>query len=143
MQSRVLRHPKIIWTILTHIPTLDPLVIVLNSKIILAKSADGKIAAFVAIKKFNDGYELGTVYTYPKYRNQGLASNLIQQALSTYQPIGLLCKRELVSYYEKFGFRECAECGNTISKRRKLFNTFLKPLFGYPIVLMMYIKTLQ
>lgn len=137
MQSWVLRHPKIIWTILKHVPTLDPLVILLNSKVLITRSSDGAIAAFVAIKKFNDGYELGTVYTYKQFRNQGHASDLIRQATEMYQPIGLLCKRELVSYYERFGFRECVECDNTIVKRRKLFNRFLKPIFGYPIVSMM------
>lgn len=139
MQSRVLRHPKIIWTIIKNIPTLDPLVILLNSKILITQSPDGGIAAFVAIKKFKDGYELGTVYTYKQYRGQGYASNLIQQAVQTYQPIGLLCKRGLLSYYEKFGFRECVECDNTIGKRRKLFNRFLKPIFGYSLVSMMFL----
>lgn len=135
ISSRALGYPQVIWTILKNTPTLDPLVIIFNSKI-LCVSKKNKVISFVAIKKYPRGYELGTVYTYPKWRNQGHASLLIRQAIKLYSPIGLLCKRKMIPYYQKFGFKDSNNCGKIINLRRKLFNFFLQPFTGYPITSM-------
>lgn len=136
ISSRVLCYPQVIWTIIKNTPTLDPLVIIFNSKMLCCSSKDGKVTSFVAVKKYSRGYELGTVYTCPIYRNKGYASLLIRQAIKLHKPIGLLCKRKMVSYYKKFGFKESKNCGTMINLRRKLFNFFLRPFLGYPIVSM-------
>lgn len=136
ISSRVLCYPQVILTIIKNIPALDPLVIVFNSKMLCCLFKNGKVISFVAIKKYYKSYELGTVYTCPKWRNQGYASLLIRQAIKIYNPIGLLCKREMVSYYQKFGFKESTKCGMMINLRRKLFNFFLQPFLGYPIISM-------
>ena len=140
ISSRVLGYPQVIWAIIKNIPTLDPLVIIFNSKMLCFLSKEGKVISFVAIKKYPKFYELGTVYTFPSWRNKGYASLLIRYAIKLYRPIGLLCKRKMVSYYKKFGFKESAKCGAMINLRRKLFNFFLRPFLGYSIISMIHTR---
>lgn len=68
--SRIRKHPRLIWTILGHAPTLDPLVVIRNDIVLYIVSDDGSVASFVAIKKYGKVYELGTVYTYPNHRHK-------------------------------------------------------------------------
>ena len=134
--SRVWRHPRVMWTILYHTPVLDPLVILCNS--IVCLSTDNEVMSFVAVKKYGRSYELGTVYTYPKYRGKGHASSLIKYAVQRYQPIGLLCKKAMISFYEKLGFCEDSNTLWVLAWRRRLFNIFLQPFRWYPLVSMVY-----
>lgn len=134
--SRVWRHPSVMRTILRHTPVLDPLVILCNSALCI--SIQWEIMAFVAIKKYCRTYELGTVYTYPKHRRHGYASWLITYVVERYQPIGLLCKKDMIPFYEKLWFEQEGCEPRSLSFRRKLFNIFLQPLRWYPLVSMVY-----
>lgn len=137
--SHIRKHPSLIWTILCHTPTLDPLIILRNDIVLYIVSNDGSVDSFVAIKKYSKVYELGTVYTYPDHRHKGYASILIRHAVDKYRPIGLLCKQEMVDFYTKYGF-VVGDHGGIIFGRKWLFNTFLKPILGYLIVMMVYSK---
>jgi len=109
--SRLWLHPNIIWTIIKKTPTLDPLVILLNTEVYYIENKK-EIASFATIKKWKDSTEIGTIYTYPKYRNKGLAGLIIKSIKKEYSPIWLLCKKELVSYYKKQGFKTIKKANN-------------------------------
>ncbi len=134
-ESRVLLNPSIAWTIIKNTPSLDPLVILLNSKIYCLKNR-GKIVSFLTIKKWKDSVEIGTVYTYPEFRNKGLAKKLIKYAIKKHKKVGLICKKNLVQYYKKAGFKISNSTKNRIEKRKELFNRTLSKIFGYKLAVM-------
>ncbi len=133
--SRVLKNPKVIWTILKNTPTLDPLVILLNSKLYYLENSE-KIASFLTIKKWKDSIEIGTIYTYPEFRNKGLAGKLIRNVIKKYKKVGLICKENLVDYYKKQGLKKSNSTKNRIEKRKELFNKLLARILGYKLVVM-------
>lgn len=141
ISSRVLCYPSVVWTIVSHVPVLDFFVVLRNSILVLCVSDAGEVLSFVSVKKHGSSHELGTVYTYPQHRSKGYASELIAYVLQRYQPIWLLCKRQMLPYYEKFGFQENNHELWMIKLRRKLFNIFLQPIWGYPLVSMVYKNT--
>jgi hypothetical protein len=57
IQSNIRRHPRIMWTVLLHTPTLDPLTILTNRRLLLLKDSD-TIASFIAVKDYGSHYEL-------------------------------------------------------------------------------------
>jgi N-acetylglutamate synthase-like GNAT family acetyltransferase len=63
------------------------------------------------MKPHGDGSrELASLAVEEQYRGQGIATVLIEALLSKEQPpIYLMCKAELVPFYEKFNFRLVAE----------------------------------
>jgi len=138
--SRVLWHLLIIGVIIKNTPTLDPLSILLNSKVLIMKEG-AEIRAFLTLKKIGKTLELGTVYTMPAWRSKGFSKQLIEYAIQTHQHHvhkGLLCKPKLVLFYQKLGFEVSNSCGFIIDIRRQLFNLFLSPLTRYKIVSMKY-----
>lgn len=139
--SRVLCYPSVVRTILSQVPVLDFFVVLRNSVLVLCVSDAGKVLSFVSVKKHGSSHELGTVYTYPQHRSKGYASELIAYVLQRYRPIWLLCKRQMLPYYEKFGFQENNHELWMIKLRRKLFNFFLQPIWWYPLVSMVYKKS--
>lgn len=138
--SCIRKHPGIMWTILLHIPTLDPFTILTNSRVLLLKD-DKDLVSFIAIKNYWSNYELWTVYTYPSWRKKWYAKTLITEAIQRYQPIGLLCKDNMIHFYEKYGFVVEDDCFTALKIRRKLFNILLAPFLRYTIVSMIYRKS--
>ncbi len=134
-ESRVLLNPSIVWTIIKNTPTLDPLVIPLNSKLYYIK-INNKFASFLTIKKWKDSTEIGTVYTYPEFRHKGLAKKLIKYVIKKHKNVGLICKKNLVEYYKKTGLRISNSTKNRIEKRKDLFNKLLAKIVGYELVVM-------
>jgi hypothetical protein len=136
IRSKVLRHPRAVATIVRHTPTLDPLAILLNSDLYYLTAPDGSMATFVTIKRMGGITELGTVYTYPAHRGQGLSTTLLHGVLGQYTDVYLLCKPGLEGFYGRIGFALCGACHPTIIRRRDLFNTWLGPLLGHRLVAM-------
>ncbi len=58
------------------------------------------------IKEHKDGsYELASIAVVEDWRNRGIASRLIHHLLKTdVSPIWLMCRSDLVPFYEKFNF---------------------------------------
>ena len=137
--SRTWRQPIIALEILRNTPTLDPLAVLFNSKVLFIKKGD-KIVSFVAVKKYFKTYEIGTVYTNPESRGKGYASFLINHILKKQNQVFLLCKKQMIPFYEKLGFYECLKSDTIINIRRMLFNYFIAPLRGHTIVSMKYNK---
>jgi len=135
-RSTVLRHPRVIGTILRNTPTLDPLAIALNSDLFYVKDDDGHMAAFVTMKNMGGINELGTVYTYRVHRGKGLSTSLLSAVLNRYTDVYLLCKPDLEGFYDRSGFVVCHAGHPNIIRRRDLFNTILAPLFGYRLIAM-------
>lgn len=134
-QSRVILKPRVILTILKNTPTLDPLVILLNSKLYYVERGN-KIASFLTIKEWKDSTEIGTVYTYPEFRGKGLAGKLISNIIKKYKKVGLICKENLIPFYKKYGLKKSNSKSNKIEKRKELFNKTLAKIFRYKLVVM-------
>lgn len=133
--STILHQPKIIWTILKNIPTLDPLVIIKNAKVFVGY--EGKdIVGFLSIKQFGDITELGTLYVYPEFRRRGYAEQLYQEARKEYSEIYLLCTPKMSEVYNRYDFSVIDEPTGTLRFRKKLFDMFIAPFVGYRIVVM-------
>ncbi len=138
--SCIWKQPSIAREILRNFPTLDPLAILFNSKVYFVKE-ENSIISFVTVKKFFKTYELGTAYTYPKFRKKGYISDMVSHVLEKYDQLSLLCKPNLVSFCKELGFYECSQCDMIINIRRTLYNLFLAPLTGSTITSMKYKRT--
>lgn len=135
IKSTILRHSKIIWTILKNTPTLDPLVIIKNSKVFVGY--EGKdIVGFLSVKQFGDITELGALYVFPEFRRRGYAEQLFYQAKKEYSEIYLLCTPKMSEIYNRYGFSNVDHPTGTIKFRKKLFDIFIAPMVGYRIVVM-------
>ncbi len=139
--SRIWKQPSIAREILRNFPTLDPLAILFNSKVYFVKEGDS-IASFVSVKKFLVTYELGTAYTYEKFRGKGYASDMVSHVLEKYDQLFLLCKPNLVSFCKELGFYECSRCDMIINIRRTRYSLFLAPFTRNTIVSMKYNKNI-
>lgn len=133
--STIIHQPKIIWTILKNVPTLDPLVIIKNSKVFVGY--EGKdIVGFLSIKQFADTTELGTLYVYPEFRRRGYAEQIFLEARKEYSEIYLLCTPKMSEIYNRYGFSVVDYPTGVMKLRKKLFDMFIAPIVGYRIVVM-------
>jgi GNAT superfamily N-acetyltransferase len=135
LKTTVWSEPSIIPTIIKNTPTLDPLVILMNSVVYVIKN-DNRIIGFASIKKFNNTTELGTVFVYPEFRGHGYAETLIKEITNNIDSCFLLCHPHLIPFYEKCNFRTTEKSPAIIRLRQKLFHLFLAPMFGYKICVM-------
>lgn len=135
MKSNVLRFPSIIWTVIKHIPTLDPLVILTNAPIFIGID-QGKVVGFLSIKKFGKTVELGTLYVYPSFRKQGYAEQLFLEAKKQYPKSYLLCTPKMSELYMRYGFQIVEQPKGIMGLRKRLFDKFIAPFVGYRIVVM-------
>lgn len=133
--SRILKHPKIILTILKNFPTLDPLIILINSPIYIL-FIDNQIVGFVSIKRWGKITELGTLYIYPKFRGKGYIKYLYNYIVKEHNQVYLLCKPNLVFLYLKYGFFVDNNPIGVIWLRKILFDLCIKPFVGYKIIVM-------
>jgi len=133
-EARILKKPKIIWTIIKNFPTLDILPIFQNAKLYYIEK-NKKIISFLSIKKWKDSTEIGTVYTHPNFRNKGFSRKIIKFAIKKYQKVGLICKENLIPFYKKVGLK-LNSTKNQIEKRKNMFNKYLANIFGYKLVAM-------
>ncbi len=134
-QSRVLKHPKIIKTILKNCNVLDPLVIFYNSPLYYLQD-NKKYVAFLTIKEACNRTELGTVYTFPEFRKRGFMRRLCAKVCKKHDTICLLCDKDTAPFYKKLGFSTCKSCGWWFTFRIYFFNYILRPFFGYTLICM-------
>ena len=73
---------------------------------LLAETEQGQFIGCAQLKPHSDGsIELASVAVEKAYRGRGLARRLIEQLLSNGpRPLYLVCRPELSTFYEKFGF---------------------------------------
>lgn len=76
-------------------------------RFIVAVKADGQIIGCGQLKPHGGGIlELASIATLPDYRNQGIASAIIELLLvKSPRPLHLMCESKMGSFYEKFGFQ--------------------------------------
>ena len=75
-------------------------------RFIVAVLMDGRVIGCSQIKQHNDGsHELASLVVHPDYQRQGLARKIMEHQLkSTDMDLYLMCRAEMGSFYEKFGF---------------------------------------
>jgi N-acetylglutamate synthase-like GNAT family acetyltransferase len=75
-------------------------------RFIVAESLNLEFIGCGQIKRHFDGSsELASLAVEEKYRNKGIASAIIRKLLSeSNRPLFLMCRKELGTYYTKFGF---------------------------------------
>jgi N-acetylglutamate synthase-like GNAT family acetyltransferase len=78
------------------------------------------------IKNHKDGsLELASVAVVPLCRHQGVAETMIHEILENQKPpIYLTCRSSLVSFYERFGFKELIELETMPAYFRKVKRVF-------------------
>lgn len=131
INSRILLKPLIVFYVLKNFLILDPFVILFNCKTYFVR-LNGKIISFLTIKNWYGKIKLGTVYTLPAYRKKGYMDKLLKNVLFKFENIEIVCRDNLENFYKKYGFKKFRDKNIKI----KLFNIFLKPIFGYELISM-------
>lgn len=135
--SSLWKEPRIIFTILRNAFVLDPTVLVHNPQVAFFKD-QRKIIAFCALVNHTDCKELKAVYTLPSYRKKRYSSQLVQKVLSKQKRTYLVCKKELIHFYKRFGFKTITKAPFPLRWRARFYNTVVSPLFGSTLVIMQY-----
>jgi len=89
---------------------------------------DDNLKSICVVTTEKDSYELKNIATYPKYRNQGYATKLINYILRYYKSksepkskskdsiktmyVGTGDSKNIISFYEKFGFKKSHKIKN-------------------------------
>lgn len=123
------------WTILKNTPTLDPLVILKNTKVYIGYDKEHMVG-FLSIKQFGNMIEMGTLYVYPEFRGNGYAEWLVEQAKKDYLELYLLCSPSMFKMYTNYGFVSVDQPSGIMKLRKKLFDLCIAPLVGYHILVM-------
>ena len=128
--SRLWWQPLVVWNILRNATKqeLDPLLF--NEKVFL-HTDHGVTTSYCVLREVAGYRQLMDVFTYPEYRGKGYASALIREVvLKSDLPVYLICRRKVVSFYEKLGFAEDTNPPTTLSCRLGMLNTFSWWLFN-------------
>ncbi|MBE9054046.1 GNAT family N-acetyltransferase [Nostocales cyanobacterium LEGE 11386] len=106
---------------------------------------DSRLVAFGQLRNFECAQELGTLFTKPNCRNQGLGTIIIQHLISqATQPLYLKCvERQLVKFYTKRGFLpvEFEDLPSALQRKFRLSQVRKKYFKGF-VVFMKYQKNI-
>jgi amino-acid N-acetyltransferase len=104
----------------------------LNWRRFLVAEEAGRVVGVAQVKPHAGGSrELASLAVVPERQGAGTGSALIRALLGREgRPLYLSCRRELVSYYARFGFREVGwpELPPGLARRHRLANMALRPL---------------
>lgn len=99
-------------------------------RFLVADIQEGQVIGCGQIKPHRDGsFELASIVVHPDWRGKGIARRLIERLLETYPGVlYLMCRAELGSFYEKFGFRaiEVTEMPTYFRRINRLVNLVSK-----------------
>jgi len=77
-----------------------------------------EIVAALCLRPLAQGYWLSGLFVAPSQRRQGLARQLLGQALTqASEPVWLFCDPELHSFYENLGFIPCTSLPTALAER--------------------------
>ena len=77
-----------------------------------------EIVAAQCLRPIASGHWLSGLFVAPSQRRQGLARQLIEQALAqASEPVWLFCDPELHSFYENLGFLPCTSLPTALAER--------------------------
>lgn len=78
----------------------------------------GEIIAALCLRPVASGQWLTSLLVAPTRRRQGLARQLIEQALEgCYEPVWLFCQPQLQCFYQPLGFAECTHLPAPLAER--------------------------
>lgn len=104
IKTRLWSRPDVIFRIINPSSALDPIVLLSNSELFLLYDAN-ELCSFAVVKSYTPSVrELKSVYTYPKHRKQGYASQLIRHIRKRHKHLNLVCRLPLFRYYKRIGF---------------------------------------
>lgn len=76
------------------------------------------IVAALCLRPLAHGYWLSGLFVAPSQRGQGLARQLLEQALAqANEPVWLFCHPELHSFYASLGFMSCTSLPTALAER--------------------------
>jgi N-acetylglutamate synthase-like GNAT family acetyltransferase len=106
----------------------------------LVAEESGAVVGIGQVKTHGDGSrELASMVVVPGRRGQGIGAALIERLIALHPDtaLHLTCRKDLVGYYERFGFRRVPVSEWTPFIRRSIpvINLFVR-LFGAEIVVM-------
>jgi GNAT superfamily N-acetyltransferase len=77
-----------------------------------------EIVAALCLRPLAQGHWLSGLFVTPSQRRQGLARQLLGQALAqASEPVWLFCDPELHSFYENLGFLPCTSLPTALAER--------------------------
>ncbi|WP_339462261.1 GNAT family N-acetyltransferase [Pseudomonas sp. EA_105y_Pfl2_R69] len=78
----------------------------------------GEIVAALCLRPVASGQWLTSLLVAPALRSQGLARQLIEQALDGRdEPVWLFCQPQLLGFYQRLGFDECPRLPAPLAER--------------------------
>lgn len=120
------------------------------SHLVLKDDSTGELIGFASFFVMNKIIGVSRLYVKPKYRNQGAATRIIGELVSSAKKakaqVNLMCLPEMKAFYEKLGFRHAAMmtenhapnlssinayCGNLIMTTSKT----RKKIIGNPVLI--------
>ena len=91
---------------------------------VLAVTADHTIIGCGQVKPHRDGSrELASIAVLPDWRNQGIATAIINYLLTIHQPpLWLTCSSKLIPFYQKFSFIEIKDPAQMTPYFQRIFH---------------------
>jgi len=113
-------------------------------RFVVAVTPTGELIGCGQVKTHGDGSrELASIAVMPEYRNEGIASTLIDHLVNIHpKPLFLTCRSSLETFYQQFQFKTLLESGMPPYFRRmsRLGNIFLKLSRSKDKLLVMQLK---
>ena len=77
-----------------------------------------EIVAALCLRTIDGGHWLTSLLVAPPQRRQGLARQLVEQALTDCtSPVWLFCRPELSDFYQRLGFATCTNLPTVLAER--------------------------
>jgi N-acetylglutamate synthase-like GNAT family acetyltransferase len=103
---------------------------------------NGEVAGLGQIRPYPRCPELGSIFTRPAYRGQGVAAAIIRRLVDDWQPHGpiyLECQGHMTSYYQRFGFDEISGQPAPMPLKLKAgVGAFFARVFGFKLAVMKF-----
>lgn len=95
----------VVRTFIKNFTRKDPFTLVFNPRVRVLYCDGDRLAAYLIMLHRKKYSVLKNVFIYPEFRKRGVARQMIEGGLQTCKtPCYLICRPNLRSFYEKFGF---------------------------------------
>lgn len=130
--SRTWAEPRILRTLLLH-PHLQDVDSAFRDDPVYVMRADGNtIAGYAVIRRGKHADKLKSLFTYPAFRGQGVASALVKAVKTDAdRPLYLTCKEYMVEFYRKRGFRMMTKTPPWLRLRLWFCNAVLSSVYNH------------
>ncbi len=138
LRSTLWRQPAIIRNMLRHFRKQETVPALYNAPVFVLRRRR-QTASYCVVVDMGAHLRLMDVFTFPRFRRRGIASELIAHVLSAAtKPVYLTCPAQVAGFYRQLGFRETSRPPALLRFRLFWINTFAPLLLGCRSTAMIY-----